>query len=147
MKYYDATFRPNNGVLIVVGDFDKAAVKAKLAKAFAGWKTGDVSARALPAAKPIEKARIFIVDRPGSAQSVVSIGQIGVDRSNPDYFALNVMNRILGGAFTSRINMNLREDKGYTYGAEAAGRSAAVPGRSRPAAICRQLTPKKPFPS
>jgi zinc protease len=119
IKYYDATFRPNNGVLIVVGDFDKAAVKAKITKAFAGWKAGDVSARALPAAKPIEKARIFIVDRPGSAQSVVSIGQIGVDRSNPDYYALNVMNRILGGAFTSRINMNLREDKGYTYGARS----------------------------
>ena len=119
VKYYDATFRPNNGVLIVVGDYDKAALKAKIAKAFGGWKEGEVSARAVAAAKPIEKARIFIVDRPGSAQSVVSIGQIGVDRSNPDYYALNVMNRILGGAFTSRINMNLREDKGYTYGARS----------------------------
>lgn len=116
-NYYDATFRPNNGVLIVVGDFDKAALKARIARAFGDWKPGDVSARALPAAKPLEKARIFIVDRPGSAQSVVSIGQIGVDRSNPDFYALNVMNRILGGAFTSRVNMNLREDKGYTYGA------------------------------
>lgn len=119
VTYYDATFRPNNGVLIVVGDFDKAALKAKIEKAFTGWKAGDVSARALPAAKPIEKARIFIVDRPGSAQSVVSVGQIGVDRANPDYYALNVMNTILGGGFTSRINMNLREDKGYTYGARS----------------------------
>ncbi len=119
VKYYDATFRPNNGVLIVVGDFNKAALKAKLEKAFAGWKAGDVSARAVAAAKPQEKARIFIVDRPGSAQSVVSIGQIGVDRSNPDFYALNVMNTILGGGFTSRINMNLREDKGYTYGARS----------------------------
>ncbi|MCC7306324.1 MAG: insulinase family protein [Acidobacteria bacterium] len=119
VKYYESTFRPNNGVLIVVGDFNKATLKSKLEKAFANWKPGDVSARSIPAAKPIEKARIFIVDRPGSAQSVVSIGQVGVDRLNPDYYALNVMNTILGGAFTSRINMNLREDKGYTYGARS----------------------------
>ena len=119
VNYYDSTFRPNNGVLIVVGDFNKAALRSKIEKAFENWKPGDVSARALAAAKPIEKARIFIVDRPGSAQSVVSIGQIGVDRANPDYYALNVMNTILGGGFTSRINMNLREDKGYTYGARS----------------------------
>ena len=119
VKYYDATYRPNNGVLIVVGDYNKTTLKEKIEKAFAGWKPGDVSARSLPAAKPIEKARIFIVDRPGSAQSVVSVGQIGVDRMNPDYHALTVMNRILGGGFTSRINMNLREDKGYTYGARS----------------------------
>ena len=119
VNYYESNFRPNNGVLIVVGDFDKAELKSKIEKSFANWKAGDVSARSLPAAKPIEKARIFIVDRPGSAQSVVSVGQVGVDRSNPDYYALNVMNTILGGGFTSRINMNLREDKGYTYGARS----------------------------
>ena len=119
VNYYESTFRPNNGVLIVVGDFDKAELKSKIEKSFANWKAGDVSARSLPVAKPIEKARIFIVDRPGSAQSVVSVGQVGVDRSNPDYYALNVMNTILGGGFTSRINMNLREDKGYTYGARS----------------------------
>lgn len=119
VKYYESTYRPNNGVLIVVGDFDKATLKAKVEKAFAGWKAGDVSARPLPSAKSIEKSRIYIVDRPGSAQSVVSIGQVGVDRNSPDFYALNVMNTVLGGGFTSRINMNLREDKGYTYGARS----------------------------
>lgn len=119
VKYYESTYRSNNGVLIVVGDFDKAALKAKVEKAFAGWKAGDVSARPLPTAKSIEKSRIYIVDRPGSAQSVVSIGQVGVDRNSPDFYALNVMNTVLGGGFTSRINMNLREDKGYTYGARS----------------------------
>lgn len=119
VNYYASTFRPNNGVLIVVGDFNKASLRSSLEKAFADWKAGDVSARAIPPAKPLDKSRIFIVDRPGSAQSVVSIGQVGVDRQNPDYYALNVMNTILGGAFTSRINMNLREDKGYTYGARS----------------------------
>lgn len=117
--YYNSTYRPNNGTLIVVGSFDKAALKDKLEKAFASWKPGDVSVNELPTAKPQEKAGIFIVDRPNSAQSVVSVGQIGVDRMNPDYVALQVMNTILGGGFTARINMNLREDKGYTYGARS----------------------------
>jgi predicted Zn-dependent peptidase len=119
VKFYDSTYRPNNGVLIVVGDFDKAALKGKLESAFAGWKSGTVANRELPSPKPFDKTGIYIVDRPNSAQSVVSIGQIGIDRSNPDYFPVVVMNSILGGGITSRISMNLREDKGYTYGANS----------------------------
>ena len=119
VAYYGSTYRPNNATLIVVGSFDKAALKNKLEKAFAGWKTGEVSARDLGTPKPLEKAGIYLVDRPNSAQSVVSVGQIGVDRMNPDYYPIMVMNSILGGQFTSRINMNLREDKGYTYGARS----------------------------
>jgi zinc protease len=117
--YYGSTYRPNNATLIVVGSFDKAALKGQLEKAFGGWKGSDVSARDLGMAQPLEKAGIYLVDRPNSAQSVVSIGQVGVDRMNPDYYAITVMNTILGGGFTSRINMNLREDKGYTYGARS----------------------------
>ncbi|HEX6124216.1 MAG TPA: pitrilysin family protein [Pyrinomonadaceae bacterium] len=119
VAFYGSTYRPNNATLIVVGSFDKAALKNKLEKAFAGWKTGDVSARDLGMPKPFEKVGIFLVDRPNSAQSVVSVGQIGVDRMSPDYYPIMVMNSILGGQFTSRINMNLREDKGYTYGARS----------------------------
>jgi zinc protease len=119
IAYYGSTYRPNNATLIVVGSFDKAALKEKLEKSFSEWKGGDVSAKSLGAAKSLDKAGIFIVDRPNSAQSVVSIGHVGVDRLNPDYYAISVMNRILGGGFTSRINMNLREDKGYTYGARS----------------------------
>jgi zinc protease len=116
---YNAAFVPGNGVLIVVGDFDKAALKAKLSKAFEGWKARTVERRSLPAARPIEKTAIFMVDRPGAKQTVVSIGHVGVDRMSPDYFPLTVMNSVLGGAFVSRINLNLREDKGYTYGARS----------------------------
>jgi zinc protease len=119
VKFYESTYRPNNGVLIVVGDFDKAALKGKLESAFSGWKSGTVTNRDLPAPKAFDKTGIYIVDRPNSAQSVVSIGQIGIDRSNPDYFPVVVMNSILGGGITSRISMNLREDKGYTYGANS----------------------------
>ena len=119
VKFYEANYRPNNGVLIVVGDFDKAALKGKLETAFSGWKAGTVASRDLPSAKSLDKTGIYIVDRPNSAQSVVSIGQVGLDRSNPDYFPVVVMNSILGGGITSRISMNLREDKGYTYGANS----------------------------
>lgn len=119
VNYYGSTYRPNNATLIVVGSFDKKTLKDRLEKAFGGWKTGEVSAASLGMPTPIEKAGIYIVDRPNSAQSVVSIGQVGVDRMNPDYYPIIVMNTILGGGFTSRINMNLREDKGYTYGARS----------------------------
>jgi zinc protease len=119
VKYYDVTYRPNNAVLIVVGDFNKGDIKAKAEKAFAEWKPAPVSARSIPKAPARDKAAIYIVDRPNSAQSVVSIGQVGIDRSSPDYFPLMVMNSVLGGQFTSRINLNLREEKGYTYGARS----------------------------
>ncbi|HKX82755.1 MAG TPA: pitrilysin family protein [Pyrinomonadaceae bacterium] len=117
--YYGSTYRPNNATLIVVGSFDKLALKAQLEKAFGGWKGGDVSAKDLGTPRSLDKAGIYLVDRPNSAQSVVSVGQVGVDRMNPDYYPIIVMNTILGGGFTSRINMNLREDKGYTYGARS----------------------------
>jgi zinc protease len=117
VRYYESTFKPNNGVLIVVGNYDKATLVSKLEGAFAGWKPGEVAAKPLPQTGQLEKTAIYIVDRPNSAQSVVSIGQVGIDRMNPDYFPVVVMNSILGGGITSRISMNLREDKGYTYGA------------------------------
>jgi zinc protease len=119
VKFYESNYRPNNGVLIVVGDFNKAALKSKLEKSFGGWTATTVANRDLPSPKGLEKTGIYLVDRPNSAQSVVSIGQVGIDRSNPDYFPVVVMNSILGGGITSRISMNLREDKGYTYGANS----------------------------
>ena len=119
VKYYQSTYRPNNATLIVVGDIDSAALKTKLEKAFANWKPSEVKMRSLSTAKPLDKTAIYIVDRPGSAQSTVAIGHAGLDRNNRDYFPVMIMNSILGGGFTSRINMNLREDKGYTYGARS----------------------------
>jgi zinc protease len=106
-------------------------LKSKLEKAFAAWKPGDVAVKTLPAPKPLEKAGIYLVDRPNSAQSVVGIGQIGVDRMNPDYVSIQVMNAILGGGITSRISMNLREDKGYTYGASSGWTYRRGPGPFR----------------
>lgn len=131
VNFYEANYRPNNGTLIVVGSFDKKALKTKLEQAFGGWKAGDVSAASIPAPKMASEPGIYIVDRPGSAQSVVSIGQIGVDRMNPDFHSIQVMNAILGGGITSRISMNLREDKGYTYGANSGWQFRRGPGPFR----------------
>jgi zinc protease len=131
VNYYGSTYRPNNATLIVVGSFDEASLKRKLETAFGGWKQGDVTARAIPAAKPLEKAGIYIVDRPNAAQSVVSIGHVGVERMHPDYFPILLMNSVLGGGITARISMNLREDKGYTYGANSGFQFRRGPGPFR----------------
>ncbi|MCA1625056.1 MAG: insulinase family protein, partial [Acidobacteria bacterium] len=118
-KYYSTYYRPNNAVLIVVGDADLKTLTPKLEAKFKDWKPSEVSPMSLPDAPTRDKAMIYVVDKPGAAQSVITIGQIGVERNSPDYFPLQVMNSILGSSFTSRINMNLREDKGYTYGARS----------------------------
>jgi zinc protease len=118
-KFYDTYYRPNNAVLIVVGDTDSKILMPKLESAFTNWKAAEVPATDVPNPTMLAKPGIYIVDKKGAAQSVITIGQIGVSRNNPDFFALQVMNSILGGQFTSRINLNLREDKGYTYGARS----------------------------
>jgi Predicted Zn-dependent peptidases len=117
VKYYQANYRPNNATLIVVGDVDSKTLMPRLEKSFAGWKGGDAGVAGDDKEDMMAKPGIYFVDKPGAAQSSVSIGQVGVDRSNPDYYALQVMNSILGGGSAGRLFMNLREDKGYTYGA------------------------------
>ena len=116
-NFYAANYRPNNATLIVVGDVQSADIKSQLEKAFAGWKAGDVKATNISDQHMAAKPAIYLVDKPGAAQSSVSIGAVGIERSNPDYYAVQVMNSILGGGGTARLFMNLREDKGYTYGA------------------------------
>ena len=118
--FYTARYLPNNASLIVAGDVTPDQVVAKLEQSLAGWKAG--APPALQIAQPAlrDKSVIYLVDRPGAAQSVINIGHVGVARSTPDYFPLLVLNHILGGQFMSRVNLNLRENKGYTYGARTA---------------------------
>jgi zinc protease len=115
--FYETFYRPNNSTLIVVGDVTADSIMPQLERAFSGWQKADVPAVAIPSVMDREHSGIYIVDRPDSAQSVINIGQVGVARSTPDYFPLLVLNTMLGGQFVSRVNLNLREDKGYTYGA------------------------------
>jgi len=117
VAFYNSYYHPNNSTLIVVGDVKMADIKPRLEKAFGGWQAGGAAPATVAEQKMAAKPGIYLVDMPGAAQSSVSIGQVGIDRSNPDYYAVQVMNSILGGGGTARLFMNLREDKGYTYGA------------------------------
>lgn len=115
--FYETFYRPNNATMIVVGDVEPADITARIESLFGAWSKGDVPAARFGAATPREGTTVYIVDKPGAPQSSFRIGSIGVARSTPDFFPLQVMNTILGGSFTSRLNQNLREEKGYTYGA------------------------------
>lgn len=118
--FYTAHYQPQNAYLLVVGDVTPAVVLPKLERALGGWKSaGPIAKPALPAATQHAARQIYLVDKPGAAQSAIRIGWIGVARSTPDYFVLDVMNTILGGSFTSRLNQNLREEHGYAYGASS----------------------------
>ncbi|MEA2697288.1 MAG: zinc protease [Myxococcales bacterium] len=129
-KFYQAHYRPNNAVLIVAGDTTEAELRAKLAPAFKGWKAGHVAAHKLaapPSAPAGSKNRIALIDKAQAPQSSIRVGLVGIDRLNPDYHALTVMNLILGGGFY-RLDLNLREGKGWTYGARSTFESRKAPG-------------------
>jgi zinc protease len=118
--FYRIQIRPDQATLIAVGDVTAAELTAELEKVFAGWNAAADSPEVkLPAPPDPKPARIILVDKPGAAQSVIAVAQIGPARTSPDYHALTVMNAIFGGQFMSRLNMNLRESKGYTYGARS----------------------------
>jgi predicted Zn-dependent peptidase len=117
--FYRTNFVPNNSTLIIVGDITPAEIDRKISRAFGGWQRGDVPAVTLSDAPKAGPTTVYLIDKPGAAQSSFRIGSIGVPRSSKDYFALTVMNTILGGTFTSRLMQNLRETHGYTYGARS----------------------------
>lgn len=117
--FHRTHFRPDNAVLLIVGDVTAASVLPLAEKHFGSWRVeGPLPTRtAVPDARQPGKRQVYLIDKPGAAQSQVRIGWIGVPRSTPDYFPLVVMNTVLGGSFTSRLNTNLREKNGYSYGA------------------------------
>jgi zinc protease len=116
VKYHATWFKPNNATLLVVGDTTLAEVKPMLEKAFAGWKAGEVPKKVLANVAAPDKSVVYLVDRPGALQSVIVGAQLAVPRNNPDALPLEVVNHVFGGTFSSRINMNLREDKHWSYG-------------------------------
>jgi predicted Zn-dependent peptidase len=119
--FYRAHYRPDNATLLVVGDVTPALIVPMLEKTFGSWKAEGMAplVAAVPNAPQLKSRQVYIVDKPGSAQSQVRIGWVGVPRSTPDYAGLEVLNTILGGSFTSRLNENLREKNGYAYGASS----------------------------
>jgi zinc protease len=117
VKFHDVWFRPNNSTLIVVGDTTLAELTPKLEKLFAGWKAGQVPAKNLATVKLSSEPEVYIVDKPGAGQSLILAGHAAVPANTPQEIAIDAMNDDLGGTFSSRLNMNLREDKHWAYGA------------------------------
>jgi predicted Zn-dependent peptidase len=115
--FYRAYYRPNAARILVVGDITLAEARALLVGRFGTWQQGDVPELVGGSAPAPAPRAVYLIDKPGAAQSVIRIGHVGPARSTPDWYALEVLNTILGGAFTSRLNQNLRETHGYTYGA------------------------------
>ena len=118
-QFYQAFYRPNNARLVIVGDITLPEAQRLITARFGSWQRGTVAAAPSPTAPAAAARTFYVVDKPGAAQSVIRIGHLGVPRSHPDFYALRVMNTILGGSFTSRLNQNLRETHGYTYGASS----------------------------
>ncbi|MBM4193156.1 MAG: insulinase family protein [Gemmatimonadetes bacterium] len=125
-------FKPGRAVITVVGDVDPARVRASIEKAFAAWAAGGERPSFSYPQPPARKARaIYLVDKPAAAQSVFQLGHIGPDRYTPDYYALQVMNTLLGQLFQSRLNANIREQKGYSYGVSSSYAYGRGPGAFR----------------
>jgi predicted Zn-dependent peptidase len=115
--FHSTYYRPNNAILAVVGDVTLKDLMPKIQKAFGDWQKADVPAMTIPPAPDQASARIYLIDRPGSVQTVLQLGTLGIERTSPDYFAVLLADRVLGGGPSGRLFLNLREDKGYTYGA------------------------------
>jgi predicted Zn-dependent peptidase len=136
--FHAQAIRPDAATLVAVGDCDHAQIERIAADVFAGWDgagSGDAGGALRPAEHhpPVDSAarrgaRLFIVPRSSAPQSELRIGHVAVARNTPDYHALVAANMVLGGQFVSRINLNLREDKGFTYGARTAFDFRRLPG-------------------
>src|SRR5258705_7640605 len=117
VEFHRATFVPNNAVLFVAGDVQQHSILQQVENLFGGWQPGSVAGDDFPAPPVRASRKAYIVDRPGSSQANIVIANHGVTRTSPDYFPLLVMHTVLGANASSRLFMNLREEKGYTYGA------------------------------
>jgi zinc protease len=139
---------PANAALVVVGDVEPDSITAALESRLGAWPAGhaprqpDTAIAAVPA---LSRRMIYLVEKPAAAQTVLTVGRIGAARKSPDVFALSLMNAILGGQFISRINMNLREDKGYSYGAESSFSFLRGPGPFEAVATVQTAVTKESF--
>jgi zinc protease len=116
-SFHDTWFRPNNATMVVVGDTTLAEIQPKLESLFRKWSPQDVPVKKLGTVDLQDNSQVYIVDRPDAEQSIIISAQIVPPTNNDDEFAIQAMNGVLGGAFSARVNMNLREDKSWAYGA------------------------------
>jgi zinc protease len=114
-KFHAQNYVPNNATLFIAGDVTLKGLMPSLERVFGDWKPGNPVALNLPPVPAQAETKIHLINRPGSVQTVFQIGALGIERTDPDYPALAVMNRILGTGPSSRLFLNIREDKGYAY--------------------------------
>jgi zinc protease len=119
VKFHKEWFQPNNATLIVVGDTTLAEITPKLEKLFASWKSAQAPRKDVAAVQLPSKPVVYLLDKPNAEQSVIIAANITVPPNTPDELAIQAMNDVLGGTFSSRLNMNLREDKHWSYGASS----------------------------
>ena len=132
VAFHKAYYQPGRALVTVVGDVTAASVKPVIEKALGAWtKGGEKPAFTFPTVSEPKATTIFLVDKPGAAQSTFAIGRPGPPRNTPDYYALQVMNTMLGGMFQSRLNANIREEKGYSYGVSSSFGYGKGPGPFR----------------
>ncbi len=136
-SYHRQTFIPNNAVIFVVGDVQRAATLKRITDLFGGWGKGQPAAENFPAPPTRTTRAIYLVDRPNSQQSTITIANLAITRSSPDYFPMLLLNTMLGGSFSPRLDQNLRENKGYTYGASSALDARRAAGAFRASAEVR----------
>ena len=127
-RFHATYYRPNNAILFIAGATGLKEILPRLEKALGSWQKADVPLTKIPSAPELGTSRIYLIDRPGSVQTVLVLGNLGIERTSEDYLSLLVMNQILGGGPAGRLFMNLREDKGYTYGAYSAFAGAKFRG-------------------
>lgn len=137
VEFHRAKFVPNNAVLVVAGDVQSAALLRKIENLFGSWAKGESSADDFPAPPQRSARSAYLVDRPGSAQSNIVIANSGITRTSPDYFPMLLMHTVLGANASSRLFMNLREEKGYTYGAYSSLDARRTAGSFRASAEVR----------
>ncbi|HEX4822796.1 MAG TPA: pitrilysin family protein [Candidatus Polarisedimenticolaceae bacterium] len=116
IKFHQTWFKPNNATMIVVGNTTMAEIKPKLEALFKDWAKGTVPVKKVSQVAAKNTSTVYILDKPGAAQSVIIAGQVVAPTANPDEITFKTMNQVLGGSFVSRINMDLREDKHWSYG-------------------------------
>jgi zinc protease len=126
--YAEANYRPAEGGLIVVGDVEASEVEQLVTTYLGGWTGAPASRPAVDATPSTPARRVRVVHRPGAVQSEIRVGHVGASRSTPDYYPLSIANMVLGGMFTSRLNLNLREKHGFTYGVRSRFAFRSRPG-------------------
>ncbi len=140
-RFHQTWFRPNHATLIVVGDTTLAEMMPKLERLLAAWKAGETPRKQIKSVPLAAKSQVYLIDKPGALQSVIIAGSVAPPRANPQEIAIQAMNDGLGGTFASRLNLNLREDKHWSYGARSSLQSA---GEIAPSLRWRRCRPTKP---